>query len=238
MTKLSQADQNIIDLSNQTGSIELATDLLNRWNLIHKFNTVYNKKREARAYILQNDGSGELYSIFVTNEEEKKTKYNQNVKEKENIPHISISLEELSKIRALKDSPHSLDQLIYLLYVSGRRLNEVISSTFEIVNDNYLQSYELSKGAFGKDHSFPIIIPTKDFISRLETLRLFNYSPQYFEVHGNLRIKNILNRQDVTLHTLRKIYANLVATDVFSKQVALNHENPESTKFYDTVKFE
>jgi len=155
----------------------------------------------------------------------------------------------LDKIKKLKNSSTLVDRLIYLLFATGRRLNEIVNPEYKVSkrqrHDDQIVFSHLSKQP-KKQKEIVQLIPeenSKDIISMIKKFRdeVKKYDMNHKDMNGQARYKTAKLKKGLHPHSLRGIYALYMWYEDnkrtqnrtgYIKEI-LNHTDPDSSLSYN-----
>jgi len=130
---------------------------------------------------------------------------------RDNSKLIYIEEDDIYKLLSLANSDNVYELLIFLLFVTGRRISEIYESNFyDIKNTNRIGINGVKKRSdHGNGCEFPILISKPNFFKLMHKFRLLtkNKSLDTVNRNANRYMKNILG-DDFHVHNLRGMYAN------------------------------
>lgn len=163
-----------------------------------------------------------------------------NIKVRDSAKIVKIDREFIDKILEQKDSWNAHNLSIYLLFISGRRIGELLSSPMKLKKGRIFMNGKLkTRGKVSKTCLFDTIGNPKEFIKLLTKFRSMIGNRSTFTTVLNRRVKKLLGNQYHT-HMIRGIYASYLfkfhnnedeKINTFIKNV-LNHESIESSISY------
>lgn len=234
--------KNIIENTEEINITELVNDFLKQRK--YSFYTTMNYKFKILKYI-KDTNSNKIFSMSDKDIE----KYHQMKSDKvSNKGTFTVNEIDLSILNDLVKTPksdkdYSKKIVVYLQYVSGRRIGEIYDGF--TLKDDKLWVRPLKKGLNTELETFNLLpkISVSKFLELYDSVKFWMYTYKdvvSFTKTMNRFIQRLLGDQFST-HKLRGIYSQLKTLDsVGSKSIniqnALNHSNTNSVKYYDNIK--
>ena len=141
---------------------------------------------------------------------------------RDNKKMFNVSKEIIEKILNLKNSVNPYDLAIFLLFVSGRRSNEILNSKFLNEKKNKLIKMEgISKRTDINNFEFIPLVNKTSFFKIYKKFKKFNLNKDTFPRLLSLRIKKMLGNE-FHPHMLRGIYASYLFKFKNPKELKIN----------------
>lgn len=193
-------------------------------------------------------------SKYFDDIEEIKDLYNglfEQVKEnRSNKSPVSLNQNDINILFNLKNSDNPWKLYIWLLFVSGRRLNELFNNTITKISIDKIKLAFISKKENKPDENIVyLIVPYDEFIAVYnkfqdykKNMKQLNNFPYYQKAINRTLDKLKLSDSDVTTHTLRKTYLTyMVEVKKFRPdlmpsvraKMLLCHDNEFTSTFYN-----
>ena len=162
---------------------------------------------------------------------------------------FEFSQKDVDELLSFGESSVMIRRLFRLLFVSGRRINEILGDAkfTRLPNKpNMIKASKLSKKREDKPARFKLLIPASEFIKDLKRVRQFYADNTLSDINsrGNKAIKKLFNK-DYRVHSLRGMYAiyryhtdnpeSLNINGFISE--ALNHDSSDTSLSYSNYVF-
>jgi hypothetical protein len=240
ITRLSKINHDDTQIIKAVNEIE---EYIKNW----AFNTCWNKKQYMKKLMIELNPHADyrLLTMFDYTQKEITTKkeINDNPPPKK---EIIITPERIASFKTLNTSSSYPKLAIWLCLVSGRRINEICSSDFQIYEGNdypmweeCLISFNLSKQKNGTTNIFPLLTKTEIFIEKLNKFR--HKIEGYNQASVRRAVNQALIDDKLTVKDLRCIYAKLYHLEHLDFdeleiiKIGLNHKSLKSSTYYKRV---